>query len=835
MSGQANDIHAITERWNERFGRLAGWCFDHRFAVLLVCLALFAGSLQLAAKIQTDASYESYFDEGDDTYEAYQQYLDDFGSDEVGYIGFEVPDLPHGIWNVEAMAALIELTEALEDEVPFVYEVTSLANAEYTVGTEEGLEITKIRDEWPLTQEQLLARRDGYLNKPLLVGGIVSQDASFAAVLIEMDRTSTDPDEEIIWDPAKPGELENKYPQVSDVKIMEILARPQFSLFRFYPSGDVPINAFFNRVLESEWLSLLGVTLLVISVLQAIVFRSFVAVVAPIFVLVLTAFMTVAFMVLMGFQIGLSFTATPTLLAAIGVAYCVHVLSEFRVQIVKTGDRRDALVATMSLVGLPSLLTAVTTAVGFACMSFVPIRTMSEGAIYQSFGVLAAYFFSVTVLLSALSFGARRPAWAARAAEASTGTGGAPGSAGADAADGANAGLVGRVLDRVATFNLEHRFGLLVAFAVFTAGCIAGATQVAVDSNWLADFWEDSPVRLDIVKVDDEMGGMSNIIYLFDGGAEDAIKEPAVLREIERLERLALEEPHLVRKTYSIVDIVKDLNQSFHADDPAYHRIPDTREEVAQYLLLYESSGGEEAMELVSPDYRVASLELRIRIGRTVHMAKLVDRLDAALAEQPLEHSTLTLTGIGALWLKLTNYIVASQLQGFGLALLAVTIVMILLLRSVPVGLIAMVPNVVPVLLAIGAMGWFDIPLDYNKATIASIALGIAVDDTVHLMSRFRLEFGIHRDYALALRAAMQDVGRALLTTSAALVLGFLVLWFSDLRSEAYRGVLLAAALATALIADFFLLPPLVLWLKPFGPERERGAVAESSAVRAAA
>jgi predicted RND superfamily exporter protein len=332
------------------------------------------------------------------------------------------------------------------------------------------------------------------------------------------------------------------------------------------------------------------------------------------------------------------------------------------------------------------------------------------------------------------------------------------------------------------------------------------------------------------------MGGMSNIIYLFDGGREDAMKEPAVLREIERLQNLALEDDWLVRKTYSIVDIVKDLNQSFHADDPAYHRIPDTREEVAQYLLLYESSGGEEAEELVSPDYRVASLELRVRVGRIVHMAALVDRLDEALVAEPLEESTLTLTGIGALWLKLTNYIVSSQVQGLGIALVAITLVMVVLFRSIPIGLIAMIPNVVPVLLALGAMGFFDITLDYNKATIASIAIGIAVDDTIHLMSRFRLEFGIHRNYAVALRAAMQDVGRAVVHTSIALVLGFLVLTLSELRSQAFYGILLAASLTTALIADLFLLPPLVLWLKPFGPEQERKTAAPAAeAERAAA
>ncbi|MBK7948473.1 MAG: MMPL family transporter [Deltaproteobacteria bacterium] len=826
MADDRDQAFERIERLNQRFAGLAGWCFDHRSIVGLICLLLFAGSIVLASKVQQDASYESYFNEGDDTYEAYQKYLDDFGSDEVSYIGYEIPDLPHGVWNVDAMAALIALTEALEDEVPFVYEVTSLANAELTVGTEEGLEITKIRDEWPLTQEELLERREAYLKKPLLVGGIVNQDASFAAILIEMDRTSTDPPEEIVWDPApeKAEDLENMYPQVSDTKITEILARPQFAAFRFFPSGDVALNAFFNRVLVSEPAYLMMISLLLISALQLVGFRSFVGVAAPLVVLVLTALTTVAFMVVVGYKMGISFSATPTLLMVIGVAYCVHVLSEFRTQMVALGDRREALVKTMSLVGLPSLLTAVTTAVGFASMAFVPIRTMAEGAVYQAFGVMAAYFFSVTVLLGALSFGARRPKWVERARASAS-----------DIGSTSSASFATRALDGIARFNLAHRTGLLFGFAVFTIACLVGSTRVVVDSNWLADFWDDSPIRVNVVKVDDEMGGMSNIIYLFDGGHEESIKEPAVLREIERVQALALEDDWLVRKTYSIVDIVKDLNQSFHSDDPAYHRIPETREEVAQYLLLYESSGGEEAAELVSPDYRVASLELRVRVGRIVHMAALIDRLDAALVEKPLEKTETTLTGIGALWLKLTNYIVSSQVEGFGLALIAVTLVMIVLFRSISIGLIAMIPNVVPVLLALGAMGWFDITLDYNKATIASIALGIAVDDTVHLMSRFRLEFGIHRSYEAALHASMQDVGRALIHTSIALVLGFLVLCLSELRSQAFYGILLAASLTTALLADLFLLPPLVLWLKPFGPEQARRTEAPSAAIREAA
>nr|MCS5619442.1 MMPL family transporter [Myxococcota bacterium] len=142
------------------------------------------------------------------------------------------------------------------------------------------------------------------------------------------------------------------------------------------------------------------------------------------------------------------------------------------------------------------------------------------------------------------------------------------------------------------------------------------------------------------------------------------------------------------------------------------------------------------------------------------------------------------------------------------------------LFRSIKVGLIAMVPNISPVLLTLGVMGWLGIPLDYNKVAIASVAMGIAVDDTIHLMSRIRHEFYRLGNYQDAVREAMTDVGRALLITSAALVLGFLVLNFSLLNSNAVRGSLLATTILAALIADFLLMPALILTFKPFGAEK---------------
>ncbi|MCR9096977.1 MAG: MMPL family transporter [bacterium] len=897
MSSEGRAASGLIEALNRFFRVVAGFCFDFRWGVLAASLAFAVGAGMVAEGVGFDASYEHYFYPGDTTYQSYEQYRDDFGSDEVAYVGYEVAGLEHGPWNVVAMERLVQLTEALEDEVPFIYEVTTLANAELTVGDEDGIEITKIIDDWPLTQAELLELREAYLKKPMLVGGIIDEDADFGALILEMDRSSTDPPDEILAPPEQqpfpddPGNYENLYPQVTDAKIFEILARPEYDDYEFWASGDVPINAYFNRIIFVEPDFLMQIAMFVIAIILCLTFRerssiarqfgfaalyaggtlgalygvslleapalagfaltlplamlvvawslaiackAFISVTAPLVVVQLSVIATVAFMALVGWDISLGFSGTPTLLTAIGVAHSVHVLSEFKTNLAEGRARRTALVETMGLVGMPCLLTSVTTAVGFASMSFVPIKSLAQGGVTDAVGVLLTFVFSMTLLMSLLSIdwleGFRWIAAKVRGREATSEP-----VVGAVDASAKGGDWIKSALDSVASLNIAHTNRLLAIFAVFLVTCLIGATRIEVDSNYLKDFWPTSWMYVNTVKVDTEMGGTTNVVYLFDAGEDDAIKEPAVLREIDRLQQSANQEDWLVTKTYSIVDIVKDLNQAFHGDDPAYYAIPETREEVAQYLLLYESSGGEEAEEYVTSDYRRANVELRLKMDRTAAMQELIRGLDAELEDPPLEETTVSLTGIGALWLILMDYIVSSQIQGLTLAFSVITLFMVLLFRSFKIGLISMVPNLAPVLLALGAMGWSGISLDYNKATIAAIALGISVDDTIHLMTRFHHEFGIHQNYRKALREALGDVGRALVITSIALVLGFLAMSFSELRSQAFYGLLLASALVTALIADFFFMPALVLRFEPFGPEGQGAGSARTEELREAA
>ena len=374
------------------------------------------------------------------------------------------------------------------------------------------------------------------------------------------------------------------------------------------------------------------------------------------------------------------------------------------------------------------------------------------------------------------------------------------------------------MLKRIIACNLKYRGTILLVSAGIFAFSFVGMAQLKIDFNWLQELKEHVKFRQDTEYVEKVMVGMLSVVYVFDTGMPDGIKDPAILKQLEAVQTQA-NRNSLVKKTYSIVDILKDINQSFHGDDQRYFKLPESRDLISQYLLMYEISGGTELEDYVTSDYSRTSLELRVELVDESRIEALVRELESQMTGNPVGLTEVKTTGIGLLWIRICDYIADSQAKGYLLAFGMIACLMCVAFRSAKVGLLCMIPNLAPVILTLGFMGLTEWYLDYMSLLFATIAIGIAVDDTVHLVARIRMEFLRCGNYTQAIGTGLIHVGRAIVITSIILMSAFLVFLISQMAILAKFGILLAITIGTALIAVLFLMPVLLMVFKPFGKE----------------
>jgi len=782
------------------FGDFAVWVHDHRLSVLISTILSTVLAAWIAAGVGADASLDSFFDPEDTTYKNYYDFRADFGSDEIAYILYNAPKAEHGVFDLDIMRSVAELSRSLEREVPFVKDVSSLSSSEFMQSDGDDILVREILHDFPETQEELLKLRNIILSKDIYINNIVSADGRHAAIVLEMSRSATDPTDQIRFDPEGGDGLENLYPQASGAIIRDILERPQFSELNFYNVGDVELNAIYNTIAFTEPVKQLTYSVLIIMVLGLVLLRGgLLALLGPLAVVLIALLMTVAAMALLEWDVDLMFSMIPNLLIAIGVAQSVHLLSEFQLARSHGLARRDALRETMELVGNPCLLAALSTAVGFLAMSGSDLKGISHLSIYGAIGVGFTYILTITLLLSLLSFGGEKARkWKLEHLWLSRG------------------------LRWVADINVNRPTTVYAVSILLVLAGIAGIAQLRVDFSFLTDFKPHLKIRQDTEYAEQNMGGMLSLVYVFEAG-EDGMKSPENLRVVEQFQRFA-EQSELVHKSLSIVDTLKDLNRTFHGDDAEYYRLPEDQELIAQYLLLYELSGGDQLEEYLTSDFSRAVVDLRVTMSGSTEIRALFDELQTYLDEhvEPLgDRLRVEPSGVGLLWVRLADYISSSFTQGYLLVFVMIFILMCVIFRSLKVGALAMIPNLGPIFLTMGYMGWAGINLDYIRMMIATIAIGIAVDDTVHLVTRMRQEFFRCGNYEEAMRSALSGVGQALVITTIILAVTFATHFASELAVMASFGSLLISAILAALLADLFLLPVLIVRFKAFGPEFE--------------
>jgi len=436
------------------------------------------------------------------------------------------------------------------------------------------------------------------------------------------------------------------------------------------------------------------------------------------------------------------------------------------------------------------LVSGATTLIGFGANLITNVPAVFELGAFSLLGVAAMTLLSVIGIPPLLALMPLRPA--------GSGT--------------RLAARIGEVFDRrlvaLAGFECRHANALVVAFGILTVVSAALIPRIVIDTDYLSFFSEDAPVRRDFDAVNRLLSGAIPLYVTLDGGKPGAFHEPEVLRALERLQHAADAAPH-VSRTLSLVDTLRVMNRALEQDDPAEARIPDTRAAAAELLFLAPKGHLE---RFTNVDHSRANLWVRTGAVGSEAVREVESALTPAIAEAGFPDGVRgVVTGNALLLARSADGIAASQPQTVGLAALVIFALVWASLRSLKLGVLAMIPNLVPVVVYFGILGAGFAPLSLPTSLIGSVALGITLDDTVHTLARYRDERRLGLSPEAAVQQTARHVGRAVLITAAMLALGFAVMGLSDFAKVREFGVLSATTLTVCLFTDLFLLGALLV------------------------
>jgi predicted RND superfamily exporter protein len=350
------------------------------------------------------------------------------------------------------------------------------------------------------------------------------------------------------------------------------------------------------------------------------------------------------------------------------------------------------------------------------------------------------------------------------------------------------------------------------AWALAAAIASVGFSWTRLSQNSLQWYPEGHPIRTATQAIDGSMKGSLTVEVLLDTGEENGLYDAGVISGLDEI-AAELERdtagPVAYGKAVSVATVLKEVHQALNGNRAEFYRVPDTDQLVAQELLLFEMSGSDDLEDHVSTDMRVARLSLSVPFADANEYIPLFDALATRLREV-FPDQTVTVTGMVAMFIRSMWNILTSMARSYPIAFGVITLLMIFLVGGMRIGLLSMVPNLVPIAVVVGAMGWLDLPFDVSTMLIGSVAIGLVVDDTIHFLHTFAREFGAARDVRLAIERTLVTTGRAIFATSLTLAGGFLVYAAATLRTLLNFGLLTAAIVLLAMLADFLLVPALI-------------------------
>ncbi|MBX7149289.1 MMPL family transporter [bacterium] len=751
--------------------KYAAFLFKRKWWVLAITLVITIFFGAHANKVLTINALENMVPEHDADLVRYLEFNKEYGGDFIMMIALEAPE----IFTSDMLQRINLLTNDLQ-KIPQVEEVTSLTNTLEIKSDDSELKFEPLADHIPSKPEDLERLKNDIRKNPLYTPYIVHPFQPITALYVRLKQSADVKAKQDARDAVVPV-------------VKEIIKKHQaLTPFTSHLAGSVTIEYQLDKSARENQVVMTAFMLAMISFVLYYLFRRVSAVLLTLFCIALSSIWTTG---LIGFlKLPLNFVTSllPPLVLMVAVLDCIHIYATFRAQDedLPIGEKIKRI---LSHVLIPCLVTGLTTCMGFGALVTSDMSVIRHFGLFAAFGIASALFIALGPLPILLMF---LPKVSDSQKEVK---------------------LV--FLEKAVTFFMDlsrhHWKKNLVFSLVLVLFAFAGFFKIFIETRPPDFYPKNSEIPRDFDFVDEKFNGSTSSDMVIKGPSQ-IFTDPATLANLEKF-LIGTESVTEASKPLSVIPYIKEVNRKIHDDDPHYYKIPDTKEEISQIYFLLE--GNHNFRDLINLDYSSVRIHQQIKAVGTRLGKNVIDRANAIkekYIKAPLEGH---FTGANIVWMNMERYIVQSQIMGFACDF-AITLLLIILLRSIKWGVLSMLPNIFPIIGTFGVMGWVGIPLNMLTTMIASIAIGLAVDDTVHLMMHIRHDTQHGKTMEEAIEVAFKETGPAVISTSLVLSLGFFTLCLTSFAPTRQFGFLGGITFLFALVGELVLLPALLRLLAPY-------------------
>lgn len=751
--------------------KYAEWLVRWRYLVLILTLVLVAAAASGGRFLTFKTDYRVFFSEDNPQLIAFEQLQNTYTK--TDNVLFVIAPKDKSVFNPDTLAVVAKLTEQ-SWQMPYSLRVDSLTNYQHTHAIEDDLIVADlVPDPASLTAADLDRIEDIAVHEPLLLNRIISPDGAVTGVNVTIQLPDDGSGKEVPEITAfARGLVEQVRAENPDLDI--------------YLTGMVIMNNSFPEVSIHDQQVLVPIMFGVVLFTLILLLRSVPSTLTTFLVIVFTILSAMGLAGWLGIALTPPSATSPTIILTLAVADCVHILATFLHAMRRGMGKKDAMVESIRVNLQPVFLTSLTTVIGFLSMNFSDAPPFRDLGNIVAMGVTLAFILSVSFLPAFIMV---LPVRVKPNKERNT-----------------------QFVDRFADFVVARRSQLFWGMGMLIITLVSFLPRNELNDEFVEYFDESVDFRTATDFVTSNLTGIYTIDYSLSNGENGGINEPEFLHDVERFVDWYKQQPRVLHVN-TLTDIMKRLNMNMHGDNQDWYRLPESRELSAQYLLLYE----------MSLPYGL-DLNNQIDIGKsatrvtvTMESVSSNELLETEQrAQQWLSDNAPHMQSNGASPSMMFAYIgqrnIRSMLTGTTVALVLISMILIVALRSLKIGLISLIPNLAPAAMGFGLWGLLVGQVGLGLSVVMGLTLGIVVDDTVHFLSKYlraRREQGLNAEDAV--RYAFHTVGIALVVTSLVLIAGFMVLSQSAFKLNSDMGLLTAITIGLALLADFFFLPPLLM------------------------